>query len=296
MLFKLDKYKLLKPPQTNFNFDEYKDKFNYEKTKLKDRDDYYYLFGLKFLNKYTTRRKNGKRVMAPRYKFLNINLEDKKVISELYISKYGKFPLYEYIPFEYWAEHNSLQGESASIINHPVFQMAEGYVLADHKKNFDILVICSCSDSKPYDRNINYRQYKKICKGKADLVILSDSGIIPLKFSYYYPFLHYNWNHSNDTKELEELFIYYSMERIKRFCKKFPYKKVILIAPRYAVYERLYEKIISSIKEYNFTINFLYDEKTWNKHQEIFKTYSLAKLRALGSKVSQNRLIELLGE
>lgn len=244
MLFKLAKYKLLKPPLTSFNFDAYKNKFNYEKTKLKDRDDYYYLFGLKFLHKYVTQVRNGKRVTAPRYKFLNIDFNDKKAIADLYKSKYGEFPLYEYIPFEYWAEHNSLQGESSSIINHPVFQMAEAYILADHKRSFDTLVISSCSDSKPYDRNQNYQQYKKICRGRADFVVLSNSGVIPLKFSYYYPFLHYNWNHSNETKELSELFIYHSIKRLERFCNKFKYKRLILIAPRYSVYQTLYERML----------------------------------------------------
>ena len=209
----------------------------------------------------------------------------------------------EFIHRKDWAPLGSLVGCTHEILQHPVFKMANEYIVNNYTQNTETLIVCSCSKSKPYRRNTLYAPYRKI----SDIVVMSNSGIIPINdgndFSYCYPFRYYNWDHmlEYETEGLlkaEEDFMYWSLYNLLKVTN---YKKIAFIAYPVDYYPNYFNTMNRLMKDFpNIEFHYCPSDEEFNELLSIFKVADkahrgLALQRIKSSRLIQNSVRRFLG-
>ncbi|MEM5782825.1 MAG: DUF5591 domain-containing protein [Candidatus Aenigmatarchaeota archaeon] len=119
---------------------------------------------------------------------------------------------------------------------HPYYEVWQDYFQRFYKppKDKTILLFIPCSYKKPYYLSKLHNAIKSSIKNlknyeKIHLVVISSPGVIPYEFVNYYPFNSYDWPEWEETKEIKELYIKVTTERILKFLKAHieNYEKII---------------------------------------------------------------------
>lgn len=205
----------------------------------------------------------------------------------------------EFIHRKDWACMDDLIGESIEILHHPVFKIANQYIMENYKQKNDSLLFCSCSSKKPYSKAVNYRKYLKI--ENLDTIVMSNSGIIPINkendVSFNYPFRYYNWDHMKEhgiLKQEEENFMY---DCAKKFLIKYHYKKVAFLTKPKHMYDNYYNVYMRLKKDFpEIKFNFLIDEDMWKQLLLIFKEDGLTGLRMFQNKQVIQKLTNFIND
>lgn len=214
-------------------------------------------------------------------KFFGYNKEGSKSLDDsIKIKIFDKFqtPIIpdedEFIHRKDWAPLESLLGCTHEILHHPIFKIANEYIINNYIQNTDTLIVLSCSKSKPYSLNNLFGSYKLI----SDTVVMSNSGIIPINegndFSFCYPFRYYNWNHMDEFKtkgllQAEEDFMYWSLYNLLKVTE---YKKIAFVAYP-ANYYPNYLNVMNRLEKNFSEIKFHYSPSD-DEYNEIFRTYA----------------------
>lgn len=170
-----------------------------------------------------------------------IHIEFKKIYGHLHsqatddeLYDFAKKKLYplmnendEVIPRSQW-DLDSLVGVTEKQLFHPHYDLIKKHIFKHHKRQHDTLVIFECSNSKPYKENRILKQYATKYKDLCDFACISNPGIIPLEFSNYYPYRYDEWDHFEETQEIEDLYVKVNTERFFEYVNHFGYKKVIV--------------------------------------------------------------------
>lgn len=179
-------------------------------------------------------------------------------------------PQREIIKRKDWAVFDDLCGESLEILNHPIFEKMAEYIRNNSKQQSDFLVVCSCGHKKPYSTSQYFQGYTTPLrypelKNAFDLVVLSNSGVIPINegndFSFCYPFRYYDWNHgveeSKGLKQSVEDKMYFY---IKEYIKSKNYKKIAISSREtYDSYIHIFNKLKDDFPEIEFL--WVYDKQ-----------------------------------
>lgn len=162
-----------------------------------------------------------------------------------------------------WAEFETLMDEKLDILNHPIFEKMAEYIRENSKQQSDYLVVCSCGHKKPYSKSPYFQGYTKALKcpelkNAYDLVVLSNSGVIPINegndFSFCYPFRYYDWNHAKEEQkgikqDVEDKMYFY----IKEYIKSKSYKKIAISSREtYDSYIHIFNKLKNEFRDIEF--------------------------------------------
>ncbi len=241
-------------------------------------DDIYYHWGLKL-----TKGVEEKPMYKSQKRSLMQNATREEIIS---YAKKNCRPILpdseEYIPRKYWCKLEELQGENLRLLSHPVFLLAQEYIEENFKPSSTNLIVQACSNIKPYIDNISYMYTKqRHNEGYCDVVVNS-CVLVPLEFTIYYPFRHYDWSHLRETELVTKLLIRKNFESIVYFVNKFEYKKVILLGPPSpdTFYPTLYKMLCKEYEGTDIEVHFVLDEDTVEKCYSTMNTPSWGILKS----------------
>lgn len=173
----------------------------------------------------------------------------------------------------------SLKGETEKQLFHPHYDILKQHIFENHKRKHDILVIFECSNSKPYELNKTLKPYVDKWKDKADFASISNPGIIPFEYSNYYPYRYDEWNHFNETKEIEDLYVKVNTERFFEFIDKMGYKEVVIHMQHHKP-RRLFDELPPS-PHIHITITKDFEDKMIEKYRPVYKNLGLTRMRIL---------------
>lgn len=136
-------------------------------------------------------------------------------------------PKDEVIPRSQW-DLDAFQGTSVDILDHPHNKKLIDYIFKNHEKKHNILVILQCSNSKPYIENRVFKTFNPY-EEFADFVFACECGIVPPKFSNYYPCRYTEWNHMEESEDEAKALCDREKRLTLKFKKEFGYDKVIIL-------------------------------------------------------------------
>lgn len=259
-------------------------------------DEIYYFWSTFYLNR--SRYKRAIDQWNEEKKYLSIHGTKEECIQWAKLNLRPILPdEQEYIKRKDWLPLDTLVGETQEILDNNIWNKTQKYILENFHPTSKNLIVQRCASQKPYIDNIAYKFTKK-CQneGLCDLVVAS-LDIIPIDFTIYYPFRHYDWNDAYETPELTEYAINRKTKRIIKFIDAFNYNNILIFAPGFT--GDTYYKIVTEKLKENYgdskKINFVMDEQTTKSCIDRLKGLEgLAKVRYTNMKPAHNRILELL--
>lgn len=259
-------------------------------------DDIYYFWGKDYVNQ--GRYKCAKDLWNDERKKLVVGTRE-DIIEWAKKHLRGILPdTQEFIKREDWLPLNELIGERQEILDNAIWSKTQKYIFENFKPSSKTLILQRCSSQKPYIDNNNYKFTKILNEShKCDLVVAS-LDIVPINFTIYYPFRHYDWNDNFETSELTKYAIARKTNRIIQFIDNYKYEKILIFAPAFEG-DTYYKIIYNNLKEYykntNLKIYFVMDEATTQACIDRMSGYKgLAKVRYSNLKPTQERIKYLL--
>lgn len=125
---------------------------------------------------------------------------------------------------EEWVPPSELDGEE-NVLTSPHMKTAFEKIMDMHVKTSDICFLSLCTATRPYSKSFKYKTFIEAFGNKADIVINSNGGVIPLPFESEYPFMTYNAKRKN--KQFDEVYYLTLCERLWAFLTKFEYSYVV---------------------------------------------------------------------
>ena len=92
------------------------------------------------------------------------------------------------------------------------------------EQKHDVAFFSLCTFTRPYSKSVKWKKFKELYSDKADLIISSSGGIIPLEYENQYPFLTYD---TTRLAKYNKLYIQKNYPKMKIFLNKFKYDYII---------------------------------------------------------------------
>ena len=121
-----------------------------------------------------------------------------------------------------WLPYSEMN-DVGKILTNEIFHIAFRKIMKLHKPKNKVVFFSLCTATRPYNFGRKWGEFKKHLGGQADLIVLSNGGLIPEKFWTSYPYLNYD----SHAQTHDELFYQVGTERIVTFLKKFKYDYVV---------------------------------------------------------------------
>ena len=131
------------------------------------------------------------------------------------------------IPKSEWVKEDEIQGNESKLFGHPVIDKAFERILDDWRPQHRVCLLSSCTTTRPYDKSVKWKKYIEAFEDKADLIVVSNAGIIPQKYWSCYPYMTYD-SHGTTRTRAQALNIL--LDRMNRFFYKNDYEKVVVVA------------------------------------------------------------------
>lgn len=115
------------------------------------------------------------------------------------------------------------------VLKEPLFELVFERILKDFKPKSRIALFSLCTKTRPYCKSYKWNLLTKKFSNRADLIVSSSSGVVPIKYQYCYPFMQYGDAHKKrkDQAEIDKLYIKIMIRKVKKFLTKFKYDLVI---------------------------------------------------------------------
>jgi len=114
-----------------------------------------------------------------------------------------------------------LNGVGEWYLTHPHFEVWQDYLLRWYEPPKDrILLFLPCANRKPYSLSVTHKGIIEALgpeRRRFHEVMLSNAGVIPREFEDMYPFNCYDWDETQETKEIKERYTEVTAERIKTY-------------------------------------------------------------------------------
>jgi predicted RNA-binding protein len=117
----------------------------------------------------------------------------------------------------------------SEMITHEHTEKAHLYILENHVKLGDLLLLTNCASRKPYTTAKTISAIHAMVsnvKDRIDIAVISSLGIIPIEYERHYPFAHYAWDY-DDSEDARRMYLKHIAQRIKNFIVTFEYKWVV---------------------------------------------------------------------
>ena len=128
------------------------------------------------------------------------------------------------IPRDRWVDKEKIQGDEMKTLTSPLIEEAFQRILELHKPKHDIALISLCTTTRPYSKSRKWKAFIENFGDKADLIICSNGGIIPIEFESCYPYLTYD---AHGNAKYDKFYINVCYRRLMRFFEVFEYKKIV---------------------------------------------------------------------
>ena len=123
-----------------------------------------------------------------------------------------------------WVDASELHGTDQTVLTHPLMEEAFTRICSSHTKRNDTAVLALCTATRPYSSTPLWRGIRDTVAGKADLVVTSNGGVVPIEFEEAYPFMTYD---APGSKEFDSQYISVLSSRLTTFLSIFKYKKIV---------------------------------------------------------------------
>ena len=128
------------------------------------------------------------------------------------------------IPKNEWISEKEIQGNDVLVLKSPLMEKAYQKILKDFKPKHDIALISLCTATRPYHKSRKWKEFIKRYSDKADLIICSNGGIIPIEYDECYPYMTYD---AHGQKQYDKIYIAIVYKRLMEFLTIHKYKKVV---------------------------------------------------------------------
>ena len=127
---------------------------------------------------------------------------------------------------EDWCNADEIQGTDLDVIQHRIMNLAFSRVCERYKQTNSTALLALCTARRPYSTTPTWKSFIKTCCGKADLIVASNGGLIPLEFESEYPYMTYD---AKGEKENDARYIEAMIERMVTFFSSREYNKILLV-------------------------------------------------------------------
>ena len=128
------------------------------------------------------------------------------------------------IPREQWTTEDAIQGDEIKTLHSPIVEKAFQRILELHKPKHKIALVSLCTSTRPYSKSPKWKKFIELFGEKADMIICSNGGIIPIEFESCYPYLTYD---AHGEGKWDKVYINTCYRRLIEFFNKFHYDKII---------------------------------------------------------------------
>lgn len=201
---------------------------------------------------------------------------------------------YEFIKRKNWLPFERLRGCSSELLHNPLWNKVNKYIYENFQPCSSNLIIQQCSNQKPYIDNTNYRNknLRLFEEGYCDLVVNSIC-LVPIEFSIFYPFRHYDWNHSGATSEILKELWDLNINNIIKFTNTFKYKKILLHGPYNEEFQYIYHKLKDYYKD-SIKIILIYDKAMYDKLNNGERSKAILNIRYSDFKLIKEKIFKEL--
>jgi hypothetical protein len=123
-----------------------------------------------------------------------------------------------------WCAPEDIQGHDPDVLLAPTMELAFARILERWQPRKPIALVSLCTSTRPYSRSRKWAAYRAMFGGKADLIICSNGGVIPIAYENAFPFLNYD---AHGESQYDKLYIEVVSERLLRFFTAARYRFVL---------------------------------------------------------------------
>lgn len=128
------------------------------------------------------------------------------------------------IPHEQWVSEDAIQGDEIKTLHSPIVEKAFQRILELHKPKHRVALVSLCTSTRPYSKSPKWKKFIELFGEKADMIICSNGGIIPIEFESCYPYLTYD---AHGEGKWDKVYINTCYRRLMEFFNKHHYQKII---------------------------------------------------------------------
>ena len=203
---------------------------------------------------------------------------------------------YEFIHRNEWLSFEELRGCSENLLYHSLWEKVNSYIYENFQPCSDTLIIQQCSNQKTYIDNTNYKNknLKLFQEGYCDLAVNSIC-LVPIEFTIYYPFRHYDWNHNGASSEINKKLLKLNINNAIKFIDNFKYKRVLLHGP----YNKEFLTLYNGLKKYykdnnNVEVILIYTEKEYKELDNGERSNAILQIRYSDFTLIKNKIKNIL--
>jgi len=131
------------------------------------------------------------------------------------------------IPKKQWVKNEDITGD-LNVIMAPVMHRAFDAIMADYEPASTTALVSLCTSTRPYSSGRKWKKYQDLFHLAADMIVLSNGGIIPLEYEECYPYLDYDGPRERVNDHLVE---HIGRSRMIKFFTKFSYDNILFNFP-----------------------------------------------------------------
>ena len=123
-----------------------------------------------------------------------------------------------------WLPFDTMNTEK-KILNNTIFDEALNRIINQFKPKHNTAFLSLCTTTRPYNIGKKWKEFEVICNDKADMIVISNGGIIPKKYWESWPYLNYDGDPHVDPQT--DLYIDILEKRLMLFFKNVKYDYVV---------------------------------------------------------------------
>lgn len=128
------------------------------------------------------------------------------------------------LPKEQWTAAENIQGDEIKTLQSPVIEAAFQRILQEHKPKHRIALVSLCTSTRPYSKSRKWKKFIELFGERADMIICSNGGIIPIEFESCYPYMTYD---AHGEGKWDKQYINICYRRLNEFFTTFHYDKIV---------------------------------------------------------------------
>jgi len=128
------------------------------------------------------------------------------------------------IPKSEWVPESEIQGDESKTLRSPMVEKAFQRILELWNPKHKVALVSLCTATRPYSESRKWKTFKEHFGDKADMIICSNGGIIPIEFESCYPYLTYD---AHGQAKWDNLYVNVCYRRLNEFFKKHKYDKIV---------------------------------------------------------------------
>ena len=128
------------------------------------------------------------------------------------------------IPRERWVTQEELQKTEGMVLKHPIMEEAFERIVELHKPKHKIALVSLCTSTRPYNLSRKWKEFERRFGDRADMIINSSGGVIPMEFAGCYPYLTYD---VHGEAQYDRLYVQVAYRRLMTFFNAHHYDKII---------------------------------------------------------------------